>query len=144
MDRVIRLGVLFSLFAALYAWNPLVTGGPLLCPMVWLFELACPFCGVTRGVDALLRGQLFQSLILNPLALVFVVWALGRAVVWYVEWLREIRVSFSWRPVEKKWWDRGVIAVLALVWVYQLVSSAAASEEPFLALRAAPSFLVLL
>jgi hypothetical protein len=38
------------------------------CMLKNLTGLPCPFCGGTRAVFALLRGELFQAFWLNPLA----------------------------------------------------------------------------
>ena len=41
------------------------------CTFKWLTGLPCPFCGVTRSLASLLRGELAESLLFNPFALPF-------------------------------------------------------------------------
>jgi len=52
--------------------------GPVLCPFRVLTDLACPGCGATRGLHALLRGRPGVALHDNALAVVlspFALWA---------------------------------------------------------------------
>ncbi|MEL6899219.1 MAG: DUF2752 domain-containing protein [Planctomycetota bacterium] len=71
--------------------NVLITGlfvlaiiplGPLpaLCPSVWFGYPACPTCGVTRAVQASLRGDLVAAWNLNPIGLLLLIVVAKRIV----------------------------------------------------------------
>ena len=40
----------------------------ILCPFRWLTSMPCPFCGITRGLCALARGDWGVALTLHPLS----------------------------------------------------------------------------
>lgn len=77
------------------------------CPLRTLTGVPCPFCGMTRGSLALLRGDVLRSLALNPGALLLVL-ALGLAIAVVV---RRPHLTFpTWLP----------FAVVAALWSFQL------------------------
>ena len=39
-----------------------------LCGFLWLTGRPCPFCGITRGVSCLLKGDIALALTLHPLS----------------------------------------------------------------------------
>ncbi len=61
---------------AVSPWHP-----PLPCPLRALTGVPCPFCGLTRAVTALFRGDLVGSLRYNPFGLVLVVMAVVAVVL---------------------------------------------------------------
>jgi len=78
------------------------------CPLRALTGVPCPFCGMTRGTLAILHGDLFRSLALNPGVVLAVL------VVLYLLWRRPpLRVA-TWLP-----W-----AVFAGLWSFQLLKYA--------------------
>jgi Protein of unknown function (DUF2752) len=74
------------------------------CPLRSLTGVPCPFCGMTRGTLALVHGDVFRSLALNPGVVLAVLVAV------YLLWRRPpLRVP-TWLP-----W-----AILGGLWSYQL------------------------
>jgi hypothetical protein len=76
------------------------------CPLRTLTGVPCPLCGMTRGVTAVVHGQLGHALFLNPGSIAAVIVA--------------IVLLFSWRArsVTVRVWM--VVAVLALLWSWNL------------------------
>jgi hypothetical protein len=64
---------------AVAVWDPARHGGPSMCPWRAVTGVACPGCGLTRAVGALLRGRVGDALDLHPFVLVV---ALECALVW--------------------------------------------------------------
>lgn len=61
--RAVSLGVAAATLSAV-----LSTGG-FGCPMLRVFHRPCPTCGTSRALSLLMRGQVSESLTLQPLAL---------------------------------------------------------------------------
>ena len=80
------------------------------CPLRAMTGIPCPMCGMTRGVTALVHGDLGDALFLSPGSLL----AVALAVVLLVQW-RTKRVT---APV---WVLFGVVGVL---WAWQLLKYA--------------------
>ncbi len=87
------------------------------CPSALIFGIACPLCGLTRGVARAVRGDFAASVSFHPLA--WMVLAIA-AVVW-----------LAWLGRRAGWWDartvpreRRVVAVvgvaLVVVWGWRL------------------------
>ena len=102
-----------ALLAALF-WS--AETGPTLCPFARCTGLACPGCGMTRAVAALLRGDLSRSWDRHPLAGIV---ALEVMAAWW--WLRK-RQSLPGLVVKA-----GVAlnaAAFLAVWVWRFVNGA--------------------
>jgi len=103
--------------AALLLIDPPDTGIPW-CPSALLFGVACPLCGLTRGVARLVRGDIAASLGFHPLAwLVLVVagaaWVawLGRRAGWWsvgTAWISRVTVPALAVALTVTWLVRGV------------------------------------
>jgi hypothetical protein len=76
------------------------------CPLRTLTGIPCPFCGMTRGVIALLHGDVSAALSFNPGAFLIVAMALGLLVAW------------RWQRVRIPMW--AVFLFFAVLWAYQL------------------------
>lgn len=95
---------------------------PLICPLRLTTGIPCPFCGMTTGTVALLRGDLGASVSANPFAPGIVLAAIGGCV----DGLRR----FAGRESILRWLARlGLVRKLALPlltavalisWVFQL------------------------
>jgi hypothetical protein len=73
---------------ALAAWNPNARSGPVLCPFRRCTGVACPGCGLTRALGALVRGNLDTALRLHPLVLLVAVDAFA---LWVAALVRQHR-----------------------------------------------------
>src|SRR5205823_2689020 len=60
--------------AAVRPWLPSTLGPP--CPLRTVTGIPCPFCGMTRGVTALVHGQLSNAFWFNPGAFLVVAMAI--------------------------------------------------------------------
>ncbi len=63
-----HLAVPGALAVGLAVWDPARNGGPPSCPYALVTGHACPGCGLTRAVGALLRGRVHEALGWHPLA----------------------------------------------------------------------------
>lgn len=63
-----RAAVAFTLVAMGVSTVGAIGGGPSLCPVALLTGTACPGCGMTRGIVALVRGDMSASWAAHPLA----------------------------------------------------------------------------
>ena len=85
--------------------------------------MPCPACGTTRAVDALMHGNLWEAMLINPFGLP-VMLLMAAAPVWIVIDVLRQRDSFfrSFRRTEQVISKRGIaIALIALVvvnWVW--------------------------
>ena len=93
--------------------------GPTLCPFRVATGLPCPFCGTTRSLMALGRGDVEGSLQLNPLGLLLALAAAGFAVLYAFAAMRRRRVT--WPP----WLAPAGVSAIALIWIFQLVTRGA-------------------
>lgn len=95
--------------------NPPAAGVPW-CPSALFFGVACPLCGLTRGVARFVRGDIAASLAFHPLAWIVLTVAVGAWVAWLGRragwWTRRFR------RVEK--WTLALLAVgLVVVWIFR-------------------------
>ena len=74
--------VVVPLVAAAMSAIGAVGAGPTLCPIALVTGTACPGCGMTRAIVALLRGDLSSSWDAHPLAAVVVGQATLAAAWW--------------------------------------------------------------
>jgi hypothetical protein len=90
--------------AAVRPLLPSTLGPP--CPLRTVTGIPCPFCGMTRGVTALVHGQVSSAFSYNPGAFLVV----ATAVVLLIAW--------RWQRVRIPVW--AVFLFFALLWAYQL------------------------
>jgi hypothetical protein len=90
--------------AAVRPMLPVTVGPP--CPLRTLTGIPCPFCGMTRGVTALVHGQLSAAFSFNPGAFLMVAMAIVLLIAW------------RWQRVRIPVW--AVFLFFALLWAYQL------------------------
>lgn len=100
--RVAGAGMLA--IAAVRPWLPVTPVPP--CPLRTVTGIPCPFCGMTRGVTALVHGQVTDAFTHNPGAFLIV----AMAVVLLIAW--------RWQRVRIPVW--AVFLFFALLWAYQL------------------------
>jgi hypothetical protein len=92
--RCVLLG-LTAVFVVAALWNPGDATRVVLCPFRALTGHPCPGCGMTRAFCALMHGELWRAIKLNPFSpLLFlaalIAWARAAAAVFRVERLRSI------------------------------------------------------
>lgn len=114
--RCVLLG-LTIVFVVAALWDAGDELGVTLCPLRALTGSPCPGCGMTRAFCALMHGELWRAVKLNPfspllfLAALFA-WARAAAAVFRVERLRSILDRIP-RPTPSAIW-----AMLALVMIW--------------------------
>ena len=88
--------------------HPLIAHGSagVPCPLRSLTGVPCPFCGMTRGVTAVVHGNVADGALFNPGSLLVVAAAVLLLVMWRV---RRVIIP-TWLPV----------AMLAALWVFEL------------------------
>jgi hypothetical protein len=76
------------------------------CPLRTITGVPCPLCGMTRGVTAVVHGNIGHALFLNPGSVAAVILA--------------VALLFAWRTqrVTVRVWM--IVAVLGLLWSWQL------------------------
>lgn len=103
---------------ALVTVNPPDRGIPW-CPSAILFGVACPLCGLTRGVSRFVRGDVAASVDHHPLAAV----VLLAAVIAWVAWLGRRAGWWTWRSRTAERWTLGVLgASLVAVWGWRALT----------------------
>ena len=90
--------------AAVRPWLPATLGPP--CPLRTVTGVPCPFCGMSRGVTALVHGQLSAAFTYNPGAFLVVAMAIVLLVAW------------RWQRVRIPMW--AVFVFFAALWAFQL------------------------
>jgi hypothetical protein len=98
--------------AGLIAIDPPAEGIPW-CPSALIFGVACPLCGLTRGVARFVRGDLASSISFHPMAwLVLLVAALA-----WVAWFGRRIGWWTWRsPTVENWTVAGLFFGLVVTW----------------------------
>jgi Protein of unknown function (DUF2752) len=81
------------------------TGVP--CPLRSLTGIPCPLCGMTRGVTALVHGDVARAALLNPGSVLLVLAAVALIVLWRVP-----RVTIP---------SYTIPLVVAALWTFELV-----------------------
>jgi hypothetical protein len=76
------------------------------CPLRTVTGIPCPFCGMTRGVTALVHGHVSAAFSFNPGAFLIVAMAIALLIAW------------RWQRVRIPVW--AVFLFFALLWAYQL------------------------
>jgi Protein of unknown function (DUF2752) len=76
------------------------------CPLRTLTGIPCPFCGMTRGVSALVHGHVSAAFTYNPGAFLIVAMAIVLLIAW------------RWQRVRIPMW--AVFLFFAVLWAYQL------------------------
>jgi Protein of unknown function (DUF2752) len=88
--------------------RPLIAhgGAGVPCPLRSLTGVPCPFCGMTRGVTAVVHGNVAGAALFNPGSVLIVVAAVLLLAMWRV---RRVTIP-TWLPV----------AMIAALWVFEL------------------------
>jgi hypothetical protein len=88
--------------------QPLIAhgAGGVPCPLRSLTGIPCPFCGMTRGVTAAVRGNVADAALLNPGSVLLVVAAVLLLGMWRI---RRVTIP-TWLP----------IALIAALWGFEL------------------------
>jgi hypothetical protein len=76
------------------------------CPLRTITGIPCPLCGMTRGVTALVHGDIARAAVLNPGSFLVV----GLAVLLLVQWRMRRVVVPIWL----------IVTLLVALWTWQL------------------------
>ncbi len=119
--RCVLLG-LTAMFVVAALWNPGDELPVTLCPFRALTGHPCPGCGMTRAFCALMHGELWRAVKLNPFSpLLFlaaiIAWASAAAAVFRVERLRSILDRL---PRLNTFATRAMLALVVAWWAARL------------------------
>lgn len=108
--RVVRLAGLVLLwplaFAAFYLVRPVVTEGPVLCPVRLGIGLPCPGCGVTRAFSFMAHGEFGRAIQFNAIAPLATAY-LGAVWLYYA--------IYAWRDAPPAWPTWTIAGIFMLV-----------------------------
>ena len=114
------LGALGGVTLLLFALSKVT--GRVFCPLLGIFGIPCPFCGMTRGFFAIFRLDFAAAWRYNALApgLFAALSAYGVCCLWCLftgrDWVKKINRFLFWKPV----WILGG-GLLAASWVVNLI-----------------------
>ena len=81
------------------------------CPVMALFDIPCPGCGMTRALKCLLRGDIAGSFAMNPM-----LWSIPVLLVYYLK---------DGQLFSRKWANNGLLILIGAGflanWIYRLV-----------------------
>lgn len=88
------------------------------CPSALMFGVACPLCGLTRGVARFVRGDIGSSVAFHPMAwIVFVVVALA-----WLAWFGRRAGWWNWRSKTVENWTLAALFIgLVATWATRAV-----------------------
>ena len=94
---------------------------PIGCPFKAITGLPCPGCGGTRALIALLHGQVWTAITINPLSVLLILFLIV-APVW--EFIDCYRGTKTLRNVLMGNWPTWVLAIVAIVialnWIWNI------------------------
>jgi hypothetical protein len=135
---MISKGALYRLVAitctVIYTWvgfnltKASITGQ--FAPEVCLFKrttgVPCPFCGTTRSIMSILKGEWVQSILLNPLGLILTCIAVILPIWMLVDYLRGANSFYNlFNAIAHRFSFRGfmllILFIIAMLWVWQWI-----------------------
>ena len=87
------------------------------CPSVLLFDIYCPFCGITRAMGALLSGKIVTAFIYNPAFVLFIPCFLYYDVVILINMIKKKETL----PNIPRWLIITLCAILIANWILRNV-----------------------
>ena len=83
-----------------------------MCIIRMILGIDCPGCGLLHAVGFLLQGEIEESIVLHPMAIVVVGWGFYQIVL---QVLRQPN-----HPMISRWFSHGLVFGLAVFWVVKL------------------------
>ncbi|MBI3951227.1 MAG: DUF2752 domain-containing protein [Acidobacteria bacterium] len=120
---MITLGIP-ALLLTLMFWDVPTAPAVTICGFRNLTGLSCPGCGITRGLSALLHGELLEAVRFNPLAIPaslfsILVWLRSLCVLTnQTSTLNWIDRLLAWRHHRRLMW--ALLAILAAFWLWRV------------------------
>lgn len=114
----------FWLFFELF-FSDYLDSAPTVCFFKNITGVACPSCGITRGVLAIVKGAYYDAWLWNPLSFVVII-ALGILPFWILidYWQGKQTLLIFWKKTEdvltKKWVALISILILVTIWVWNI------------------------
>lgn len=93
--------------------------GPTICPFALFTGVACPGCGLTRAISALMRGDLAGAITYHPLVSLITAQLIG-GWVWFLLRRRGLVSPMSQRALNVTLF--GTAAALLAVWALRLAT----------------------
>ena len=95
--------------------------GPPWCPSASIFGVACPLCGLTRGIARLVRGDIASSVAFHPMAWI----VLLVAVLAWLAWFGRRAGWWRWRsPIVENMTMAALFIGLVATWAIRAVLGA--------------------
>jgi len=100
-----------------------IAEGPVICPLRTVTGLPCPFCGMLRSANAVLRGHVGTAFATNPLDSLFLLVVLPAMIVtWAARVWRRVALQVELTPRERRTAWTALFLAVALNWAYVLVT----------------------
>ena len=84
------------------------------CPSLLMFDLYCPFCGATRSLSALLKGDIISAFIYNPAFVLFLPYFVYLDLSAFISILKKEKL-----PNINKVIAFSLIAILLINWIFR-------------------------
>lgn len=90
------------------------------CPSLWLFNLPCPACGLTRSMSSLLHWHWADSFMFHPLGVIVLFWLIITAITNQPDFLNRATRQYFQRDYGRSLMT-GWTAIILLVWIVRLI-----------------------
>ncbi|MBQ7191475.1 MAG: DUF2752 domain-containing protein [Paludibacteraceae bacterium] len=94
---------------------------PLVCPFRWATGIPCPGCGGTRVLVLLLQGHLLDALMLNPLSVAVIIFAIVAPLWLFIDCHKGTQTLYN---LFHRKWNKLTIIIIALIiamnWIWNI------------------------
>jgi len=94
---------------------------PIGCPFKAITGYPCPGCGGTRALIALLHGQIIEAIMINPLSVLLILFALVAPIWLFIDCYRGTQ---SLKKIMKEPWPTPVLIITVIIilanWIWNI------------------------